>query len=85
MNLFESESFNWWTMNEITSEQVMDFSNSLENNLKITHFNELVKYLFAFKMINIAFRNMIITLVCKESAVMKINLVKLLAPHVIDD
>ena len=32
LNMFESESFNWWTMNEITAEQVMDYSNSLENN-----------------------------------------------------
>ena len=45
LNMFESESFNWWAMNKITAEQIMDFSNSLEKNYKVTDFQELVKFL----------------------------------------
>ena len=66
LNLFESESFNWWAMNQITVEQVLDFSSSLENKLKDIDFKELVKCLETFKIINIFYRFSIITVAGKE-------------------
>ena len=30
LNMFESESFNWWAINHVSVEQIMEISNTLE-------------------------------------------------------
>ena len=44
LNMFESENFNWWAMNEITPEQIIHFLNSLGIKQKVTDFEELTRF-----------------------------------------
>ena len=78
LNMFKSESFNWWAMIQITAEQVIDFSNSLEINSKVTDFEEFIKYFLVFKCTNVVFRQMIFALAGKENQASSNNLGKLL-------
>ena len=68
LNLFESESFNYyWATDQFLPEEVMDFFNSLLNDEKVTDIDEFGEYLQAFKMINFYFRSWLFKLACQGS------------------